>query len=180
MKITVFRIIIGLMLVFSSKEMISQSFPIEKGKDVDLSDDAGYLRMGPLQSINMVLDQNEIQGRNNGNASQLFLNIEGGNITLGTPADNVFIQGYTRIGENGPRIKTRMITGTSDGSNRINYGRQLDGTKVIDASLLSSYTGGISWVIHQSRFLHFFADAVSYNPPIAEGELYRLFVIYFE
>ena len=51
------------------------------GTDVN-STDGGYLINGPLTGTNLGIDNNEIQARNNGNASELFINPEGGNITM--------------------------------------------------------------------------------------------------
>jgi hypothetical protein len=51
--------------------------------DASLSTD-GALRLGETSSANMVLDGNEIMARNNGAASSLYLNRDGGNIYIGT------------------------------------------------------------------------------------------------
>lgn len=51
--------------------------------DASLSND-GILILGPTSSENITADQNEIQARNNGSASALFLNAEGGNVGIGT------------------------------------------------------------------------------------------------
>src|SRR5213075_1514286 len=44
--------------------------------------------LGSLTSQNMVLDNNEIQARNNSAASPLFLNAGGGNVSIGTATAN--------------------------------------------------------------------------------------------
>jgi hypothetical protein len=51
--------------------------------DVSLTGD-GALQMGDESSTNIAMDNNEIQARNNGAASGLFLNASGGNVYVGT------------------------------------------------------------------------------------------------
>jgi len=48
----------------------------------------GIAILGSLTSQNMVLDNNEIQARNNSAASPLFLNAGGGNVSIGTATAN--------------------------------------------------------------------------------------------
>ena len=55
------------------------------GNDVTLADNTGYLLIGDQDGSNLVMDNNEIQARNNGSNSTLFLNNEGGSIGLGGP-----------------------------------------------------------------------------------------------
>ncbi|MFW2438535.1 MAG: hypothetical protein ACN4GR_04105 [Arenicellales bacterium] len=57
---------------------------IKNGTDADKTGSSGYLLMGELSARNMVLDDNEIQARNNGNASTLYLQREGGDLKFGT------------------------------------------------------------------------------------------------
>jgi hypothetical protein len=57
---------------------------INSGVDAGLAAaNSGYLMMGLSTGTNMVLDNNEIQARNNGEASTLFLNSLGGNVRIG-------------------------------------------------------------------------------------------------
>ena len=56
---------------------------ITNGRDSDLSNGSGYLLMGETGGENMVLDNNEIQVRNNGSASPLYLQKEGGELRIG-------------------------------------------------------------------------------------------------
>jgi hypothetical protein len=59
---------------------------ITSGNDVGLPDaTSGYLMMGSQAGSNMVLDNNEIQVRNNGLASSLFLQAGGGKTQIGNP-----------------------------------------------------------------------------------------------
>ena len=48
------------------------------GTDVNLNDGRGFLMMGTLESLNIVMDDNEIQARTNRAASTLHLQAEGG------------------------------------------------------------------------------------------------------
>lgn len=56
---------------------------IVNGRDSDLSSGSGFLLMGEASGVNMVLDNNEIQARNNGSASPLYLQKEGGELRIG-------------------------------------------------------------------------------------------------
>jgi hypothetical protein len=59
---------------------------ITTGNDAGLPDnESGYIMMGSQAGINMVMDNNEIQARNNGAYSDLFLQANGGKTTLGRP-----------------------------------------------------------------------------------------------
>jgi hypothetical protein len=60
------------------------TFLIVGGSDATLSAGSGYLQIGMANNINIVLDENEIQARNNGAASSLNLNLLGGNVTIGS------------------------------------------------------------------------------------------------
>ncbi|MFZ1370266.1 MAG: hypothetical protein WAR78_07780 [Ferruginibacter sp.] len=69
----------------------------------------GYFMLGSASGTNLVMDNNEIQARNNGNASHLYLQTDGGNTYIGDPANfnashrlgvdgNTVITGGLRIG----------------------------------------------------------------------------------
>lgn len=69
----------------------------------------GYLMLGSENGINLIMDNNEIMARNNGVASHLYLQNEGGNVTIGDPTlfntshklgvdGNTVITGGLRIG----------------------------------------------------------------------------------
>jgi hypothetical protein len=69
----------------------------------------GYLMLGAENGTNMIFDNNEIQARNNGNTSTLYLQTEGGNTYIGDPVNfnsshrlgvdgNVVVTGGLRIG----------------------------------------------------------------------------------
>jgi len=55
---------------------------VATGKDVNLNDDAGFLMLGDVNGLNVVMDNNEIQARNNGAVSQLYLQVEGGEFSV--------------------------------------------------------------------------------------------------
>ena len=65
----------------------------------------GIAILGSLTSQNMVLDNNEIQARNNSAASTLFLNAGGGNVSIGTASSTA---------------RLRVVSATCDGSSWIN------------------------------------------------------------
>lgn len=69
----------------------------------------GYLMLGAENGTNMIFDNNEIMARNNGTASHLYLQNEGGNVTIGDPTlftashrlgvdGNLVVTGGLRIG----------------------------------------------------------------------------------
>jgi len=83
---------------------------ITSGNDVGLPNNlSGYLMMGSQTGGNMVLDNNEIQVRNNGAATHLYLQNGGGNVYIGDATNfnsahrlgvdgNTVITGNVRIG----------------------------------------------------------------------------------
>ncbi len=83
---------------------------ITNGNDVGLPDNlSGYLMMGSQDGVNMVADNNEIQVRNNGAATHLYLQNGGGNVFIGDATNftsahrlgvdgNVVVTGALRIG----------------------------------------------------------------------------------
>jgi len=83
---------------------------ITSGNDVGLPDNlSGYLMMGSQDGLNMVADNNEIQVRNNGAATHLYLQNGGGNVFIGDATNfnsahrlgvdgNVVVTGALRVG----------------------------------------------------------------------------------
>lgn len=59
---------------------------ITGGTNLSLSDNSGYMTLGPTNSSNMVFDNNEIQVRNNGAATNLYLQTNGGKVIIGSGA----------------------------------------------------------------------------------------------
>jgi hypothetical protein len=68
----------------------------------------GFVQLGSSSSTNLVMDNNEIQARNNGSASNLFLQNNGGNVRIGDGdfnsahrlgvAGNAVVTGNLRVG----------------------------------------------------------------------------------
>jgi hypothetical protein len=83
---------------------------ITSGYDAGLpNNESGYLMMGTQTGLNMVLDNNEIQVRNNAAATHLYLQNGGGNVFIGDAANfnsahrlgvdgNTVITGNLRVG----------------------------------------------------------------------------------
>lgn len=114
---------------FTRKNLItvfkSGNLHISQGPDTGLGTSAnGYLLLGPSNGINMSIDNNEIMARNNGNAADLNLNIEGGNVLIGgnlgigttNPEELLHVEGIVRIG-------TETIEDT--GLNRLSFDASL-------------------------------------------------------
>lgn len=57
---------------------------VSGGSDIDSAFNGGYLRIGPTTTGNLLFDNNEIQAVNNGAANNLGINVEGGNVGIGT------------------------------------------------------------------------------------------------
>jgi hypothetical protein len=83
-------------------------FQIASGYESSLSSH-GFLMLGTESGANLIMDNNEIMARNNGAASHLYLQNEGGNVTIGDPTlfnsshklgveGNMVITGGLRIG----------------------------------------------------------------------------------
>ncbi len=64
-------------------EQPAASLHVVGGSDLTLSG-GGTLILGPVTSANLVMDPNEIQARNNGAASSLYINANGFNVGIGT------------------------------------------------------------------------------------------------
>ena len=54
----------------------------------------GYLQLGTSSSINIALDNNEIQARNNGLASKLYMQTSGNDLQIGGANNIIFKDGY--------------------------------------------------------------------------------------
>lgn len=62
---------------------------IETGTEATLSDGSGYVLIGNKDGQNIVIDNNEIQTRNDGVESNLLINPQSGNVGIGTSSANV-------------------------------------------------------------------------------------------
>lgn len=78
---------------------------VVNGTDVSLSS-GGYIQNGVNSGLNLAIDNNEIMARNNGAASTLALNNQGGNIILGSGS-----AGRVGIGLISPGVKFHVGTG---------------------------------------------------------------------
>lgn len=79
----------------------------------------GYLMLGSENGTNLIMDNNEIMARNNGSESHLYLQNEGGNVTIGDP---VFFNSSHRLGVEGNMVVTgglRIGTTTSPGGYKL-------------------------------------------------------------
>lgn len=91
---------------------------ITSGSDVGLSDAlSGHLMVGSQAATNMIFDQNEIQARNNGAASSLYLQNNGGNVALGTitPTSQLHMTGDIKMQSATPIIQMTTNAGTDMG-----------------------------------------------------------------
>jgi hypothetical protein len=80
---------------------------ITSGNDVGLTDDlSGYMMMGLQAGSNMVLDNNEIQVRNNGVGTHLYMQNGGGNVYIG---DATNFTGSHRLGVDGNTVITGAL-----------------------------------------------------------------------
>lgn len=140
---------------------------VSGGTDAKLQDGYGYVVIGDENGLNLVMDNNEIMARNNGAASKLYLNNEGGNVVVkvleitggsdlaepfrfadakaARPGMVVAIDpkrtGHLRIAD---RAYDRTVAGIISGANGINPGLTMNqqGT-VADGSLPVALTGRV-------------------------------------
>jgi len=104
------------------------------GSDAGLTG-GGYLVTGLIESTNLVLDDNEIVARNNGNVAYLFVNRDGGNVIINqfdgnvgigtvSPAAKLHVDGTMRLGSGVRNYEILEVDPSyPDGwSSLINYG----------------------------------------------------------
>ncbi|WP_462248819.1 LytTR family transcriptional regulator DNA-binding domain-containing protein [Ferruginibacter sp.] len=91
-------------------EAIGTKLHVSSGNDVDLTDgNSGYILIGSTAGGNIAIDNNEIQARSNGAATNLFLQNSGGNVRIGNGsflsthklgvAGDVVVTGGLRVGD---------------------------------------------------------------------------------
>lgn len=71
----------------------------EGSDDVSLSSTTHAFQIGPSSGVNLAMDTNEIMARNNGAASELYLNRDGGDVYIGAPdaGDGLHLRGNGAI-----------------------------------------------------------------------------------
>jgi hypothetical protein len=89
---------------------------ITGGTDLSLSG-GGYLLAGLTNSLNLIMDEDEIQTRDNGSAGPLYINHDGGNVIITTTSG-----GNVGIGEVSPAEKLDV-----DGNLHVSGNVELDG-----------------------------------------------------
>lgn len=83
--------------------------------DVTLASTGHGFQVGPDNGLNLAVDSNEIQARNNGAASALLLNLEGGPVTIGTTGFVMTIAGTTiNLDGSVVAVGSLAVTGTID------------------------------------------------------------------
>lgn len=91
---------------------------LTSGNDVSLiAANSGYLLMGSTAGQNIAMDNNEIQARNNGSSSTLFLQNSGGNVALGniTPTSQLHMTGDLNMQSSTPTVQLKNVAGTDMG-----------------------------------------------------------------
>jgi hypothetical protein len=95
--------------VTSSSTVQGRYFRAPATGDVSLTSTGHAFQIGMDSGVNIVMDNNEFQARNNGAAEALYINTNGnGNVALGGSASVVTIAGLF----NNPRLPIRMATGS--------------------------------------------------------------------
>lgn len=144
-----------------------QTFPIEKGTDVTLDPNSGYLRLGNTNGLNIVMDENEIQARLNGTTSSLTLNNEGGNVRMG---------GFTNLGLNAPAIKTKLIEGLET-FQVINIPHGLTAANILSIDIISfGPVGDLFWRVKD--VLRFDDTNITVDGGIPGDASYKVFITY--
>ena len=86
---------------------------IDGGTDVTLVDGSGFLLIGDQDGLNIVMDDNEMQARNNAAASELILQNEGGEFRVDSQRLVVKDGGNVGIGIDDPETKLSVLTNFS-------------------------------------------------------------------
>lgn len=75
------------------ESLTTKSLRVTGTGDLSSTSTGHPFQVGPDDALNIGIDQNEIQARNNGAASHLLLNINGGELTLGNASSEVNVPG---------------------------------------------------------------------------------------
>ena len=127
-------------MVAQSVNAQQQRLHLASDHDAKLLPGTGMLQLGETDAPNLLLDGNEILARDNGENSTLFLNIESGPIRTGKSSaqSDLWVTGYSRLGDDAPDIRTKLVTGTTadESIGSIEHGL-LDHSKIISAYAIS-------------------------------------------
>jgi len=118
----------------------SVRFHVDGGSDASLSG-GGYILSGDMAADNIVIDNNEIMARNNGDINHLHLQRDGGNLYVHYGEDDITefavkTDGKTGIGSNSPEAKLHINTDAGEHGLRV----QIEGT----TKLKVASNGGIA------------------------------------
>ncbi|MFH1568614.1 MAG: hypothetical protein ABIL09_11510 [Gemmatimonadota bacterium] len=115
-------------------ETPSVKLHIEGGVDAGLGNGSGFLVLGTEATANLVMDSNEIMARNGGNAAALYLQADGGNVSIGahapTPSASLDVYGGAIRARSSGAIPQRPTTGT---------GVEIEYAGDTDAGIIRSY-----------------------------------------
>ncbi len=101
--------------------------------EASLSSTDHAFQVGASDTFNIAMDRNDIQARNNGAASSLTLNEDGGNITLGSSSSTISGDGSLSIGNVGD-LTSGVVTAASGWSVVTQLYRQRNGIAMISIS----------------------------------------------
>ena len=120
----------------SATSVSTQVIRLTSTTDITLSSTDHAFQIGETNSTNLRIDTNEIQAVNNGAASSLLINNEGGNITLGGTATTVSAPGILEVGGG-------YVLSTGTGATITTAGSvQANGNIITDGSITRSALDG--------------------------------------
>lgn len=163
-----------------------QQLHLAGDNDASLIEGSGILQIGETYNRNLVIDDNEILARKNGQNSTLFLNIEGGDVKTGKDSDpsNLWVTGYLRSGTSdyNPRFKVHYESGmmtTQTGIIPLNLPPELteDELILIQLTTLNLSSG---WIVPHEIGAYSTAVIELQNGQLPAGALYRVTAIYID
>lgn len=108
---------------------------------------AGAFQIGETTAANLAADNNEIQARNNGTASTLFLQFSGGNIDANSAGGNAIFHGNVGVGTSSPAVPLHVTTGSDispSGGGRIVSGSTAGENVGIDENEIMARNNGVA------------------------------------
>lgn len=120
--------------------LAAQTIRLSSTDDVTLASTTHAFQVGEDSTLNLRIDDNEIQAVNNGAASALSINVLGGNVSIGNTTSTVSISGSVDIGGG---YGTTGVTITSAGSVQADNSLTTGGS-VIRTALIGGGTTGAS------------------------------------